>query len=223
MIGTSDPVAEATTASGEVRPGFLDWVTRLVHTDRGRLYRLARREGLREEDSLDCVQDAFQTFLLLPQARQLAESGDDSLKLLSVLVRNHARNRRRKHELARPHDSGDETLALLIAEEPPVDELVAQAEDFALMVGCLDHLGKLQRAVVSLRMLDEVAGEDVATMLGLPASHVAVLLHRAKQNLRTCMMSAGYRPEGRAPVTSRPLATYSGVRDVNSHPRRNEP
>jgi RNA polymerase sigma-70 factor (ECF subfamily) len=109
-------------------------------------------------------------------------------------VRNHARNRRRKHEIARPHDSRDESLALLAAEAVPVDELIAQAQEFALMIGCLDHLGKLQRAVVSLRMVDEVAGEDVAVMLGLPSSHVAVLLHRAKQNLRSCMLSAGYRP-----------------------------
>jgi DNA-directed RNA polymerase specialized sigma24 family protein len=43
-------------------------------------------------------------------------------------------------------------------------------------------------------MLDDVAGEDVAEMLGLPPSHVAVLLHRAKQHLRSCMLSAGYRP-----------------------------
>ena len=185
---------DADTAVSDARPGFLDWVTRLVHTGRGRLYRLARREGLRDEESLDCVQDAFHTFLLLPQARQLVESSDESIKLLSVLVRNHARNRRRRHELARPHDSGDATLALITAEDLPADELVAQAEDFALMVGCLDHLGKLQRSVVSLRMLDEVDGEDVATMLGLPASHVAVLLHRAKQNLRSCMLAAGYRP-----------------------------
>ena len=176
-----------------VRPGFLEWVTRLVHTHRGGLYRLARREGLRDDDALDCVQDAFQTFLVLPQARQLVESDDDSIKLLSVLVRNHARNRRRRHEVARPHDSDDETVALLTAEAPPADELIAQAEDFALVVGCLDHLGKLQRSVVSLRMLDEVAGEDVAAMLGLPPSHVAVLLHRAKQSLRSCMVSAGYR------------------------------
>jgi RNA polymerase sigma-70 factor (ECF subfamily) len=182
------------TAGIGARPGFLEWATRLVHTHRGRLYRLARREGLQEEDALDCVQDAFHTFLLLPQARQLVESDEDSIKLLSVLVRNHARNRRRRHAIARPHDSADETLALLVAEAPPVDELIAQAEDFALMVGCLDHLGKLQRAVVSLRMLDEVAGEDVAAMLGLPPSHVAVLLHRAKQNVRSCMLSAGYRP-----------------------------
>ena len=182
------------TAATEAQAGFLEWVTRLVHTHRRRLYGLARREGLREEDSLDCVQDAFQTFLLLPQARRLVESNDDSIKLLSVLVRNHARNRRRRHEVARPHDAGDETLALLTAEAQPVDELIAQAEEFALMIGCLDHLGKLQRAVVSLRMLDEVGGEDVAAMLELPPSHVAVLLHRAKQNLRSCMVSAGYRP-----------------------------
>jgi len=185
--------ANGTAASGAL-PGFLEWVTRLVHTHRGRLYRLARREGLRDEDSLDCVQDAFHTFLLLPQARQLVESDDDSIKLLSVLVRNHARNRRRKHEIARPHDSEAQTLDVLTTEQQPVDELIAQAQDFALMIGCLDHLGKLQRAVVSLRMLDEVAGEDVAVMLGLPASHVAVLLHRAKHNLRGCMLSAGYRP-----------------------------
>src|SRR5215470_11355898 len=207
MAAPSAEVAEATTpaarasragddgtAAGGARPGFLEWVTRLAHTHRGRLYRLARREGLREEDSLDCVQDALQTFLLLPQARQLVESNDDSIKLLSTLVRNHARNRRRRHEIARPHDSGEEALAALATEEPPVDELIAQAQEFALMIGCLDHLGKLQRAVVSLRMLDEVAGEDVAAMLGLPPSHVAVLLHRAKQSLRSCMLSAGYRP-----------------------------
>jgi RNA polymerase sigma-70 factor, ECF subfamily len=195
MTATVDPVAGVATRAAEMetRPGFLEWVTRLVHTHRGRLYRLARREGLREEDALDCVQDALHTFLLLPQARQLVESNDDSIKLLSVLVRNHARNRRRRHAIARAHDSGDETLTLLTAEAMPVDELIGQAQDFALMIGCIDHLGKLQRAVVSLRMLDEVTGEDVATMLGLPASHVAVLLHRAKQHLRSCMLSAGYR------------------------------
>ena len=193
MTGAMTQLAETAPAAGRAS-GLLEWVTRLVHTHRGRLYRLARREGLRDEDSLDSVQDAFQTFLLLPQARQLVESDEESLKLLSVLVRNHARNRRRRHDISRPHESGDETLALLTEETLPVDELIAQAEEYALMIGCLDHLGKLQRAVVSLRMLEEVPGEDVAAMLGLPPSHVAVLLHRAKQKVRSCMLSAGYRP-----------------------------
>jgi RNA polymerase sigma factor (sigma-70 family) len=191
MTGKSEQVAEASSGN---RPGFLDWVTQLVHTHRGKLYRLARREGLRDQDSFDCVQDAFHTFLLLPQARRLVGSSDDSIKLLSALARNHARNRRRRHAISHPHDSSEETLALVAADAQPADELIGQAEDFSLMLGCLDTLGAVQRSVVSLRMLDEVAGEDVAKMLGLPSSHVAVLLHRAKQNLRSCMLSAGYRP-----------------------------
>jgi DNA-directed RNA polymerase specialized sigma24 family protein len=96
--------------------------------------------------------------------------------------------------ISRPHDSSDETLALVAADTQPVGELIARAEDFSLMLGCLNTLGNVQRSVVSLRMLDEVAGEDVARMLGLPPSHVAVLVHRAKQSLRACMLSAGYRP-----------------------------
>jgi RNA polymerase sigma factor (sigma-70 family) len=212
MIRTSDPIDETATAAGRISrfedggtatggavPGFAEWVTRLMHAHRGRLRRLARREGVRDEASLDCVQDAFHTFLLLPQARRMVESNEDSIRLLSVLVRNHARNRRRRHEIARPHVSGDETLALLTAKVPPVDELMAKEQEVALMIECLDRLGKLQRAVFSLRVLDEVAGEEVAAMLGLPPSRVAVLLHRAKQKLRSCLLSAGYRHRGGVP------------------------
>jgi RNA polymerase sigma-70 factor (ECF subfamily) len=110
-------------------------MSQLVHAQRGRLYRLARREGLRDQDAFDCVQDAFHTFLLLPQARRLVGSNDDSMKLLSAMVRNHARNRRRKHAISRPHDSSDETLALVAADTQPVEELIARAEDFSLMLG----------------------------------------------------------------------------------------
>src|SRR5262249_50329391 len=118
MTGTTEQVAEVVAAGGRLtraedgdaaargaRPGFLEWVTRLSHTHRGRLYRLARREGLRDEDSLDCVQDAFHTFLLLPQARQLAESDEGSIKLPSALGRSHERNHRRTAESDRPHRS----------------------------------------------------------------------------------------------------------------------
>jgi RNA polymerase sigma-70 factor (ECF subfamily) len=51
----------------------------------------------------------------------------------------------------------------------------------------VNRLAELQRRIVSLRMLDEVPGEDVAAMLGISPGHVAVLLHRAKSSLRTCM------------------------------------
>ena len=59
---------------------FLGWVTLLVHRYRTRLVRIARREGLRADDALDCVQDAFMSFLTLPQARMLVDLPDDSAR-----------------------------------------------------------------------------------------------------------------------------------------------
>ncbi len=164
---------------------FLSWVTHLVHDHRARLARIARGEGLHAEDALDAVQEAFHSFLLLPQARELVDEADDAAKLLTVLVRNAARNARRRRFRARPH--GEDGLADLRDGGPAVDDLLAQADEHVRLRGCVNQLGTLQRKVVLLRMLDEVPGEDVAAMLGISAGNVAVLLHRAKASLRVCM------------------------------------
>ena len=55
------------------------------------------------------------------------------------------------------------------------------------MVGCLATLSEIQRAVVSLRLVDEVPGEDVARLLDTTPGNVAVLLHRAKRALHACL------------------------------------
>jgi RNA polymerase sigma-70 factor (ECF subfamily) len=156
-----------------------EWVTRLVHANRARLAAVARREGLLPEDALDCVQEAFWTFLSLPPV----SDDDDAAKLLTILARNAARNRRRRADRARPH----EELGELLDPTIPADEKLARIADEARLCGCVSRLGEMQRRVVLLRMLDEVPGEDVAAMLGLSPGHVAVLLHRAKAALRACM------------------------------------
>jgi hypothetical protein len=48
-------------------------------------------------------------------------------------------------------------------------------------------LSEVQRAVVNLRLVDEVPGENVARQLGTTPAHVAVLLFRAKRALRRCI------------------------------------
>ena len=166
---------------------FLGWVSRLVHRHRRELAGVARAEGLDAEEAFDAVQDAFQTFLTLPAAHPLVDAGEDSRRLLITLTRNVARNRRRLHAHARPHLGDPELLAALPAAAAGADELVAAAEDRVRLHRCVQSLADVQRAVVTLRMLDDVAGEDVATALGISPGHVAVLLHRAKANLLTCM------------------------------------
>jgi RNA polymerase sigma-70 factor (ECF subfamily) len=166
---------------------FLSWVGRLVHDHRGRLVAVARGEGLGPEEAFDAVQEAFHSFLTLPAARTLVDARDDSRNLLVAVTRNLARNRRRLAALARPHDADPEALASLPAPAPSVEELLSAAEDQVRLRGCVASLGEMQRAVVTLRMLDEIDGEDVADTLGITPGHVAVLLHRAKANLFACM------------------------------------
>ena len=171
--------------------GFFAWVTHLVHAHRSRLVRVARREGLRAEDALDCAQEAFLGFLQLPQARLLVDLPDDSARMLTILARNIARNRRRRHDLARPHTSDRAVLEEIVFDQPSADELVSQAERRALMLGCLTTLNTLQQRVVRLRLLDEAPGDDVARQIGVTPSHLAVLAFRAKRQLRTCVEDTG--------------------------------
>src|SRR5262245_6983958 len=49
-VGRASRTEDGGTAAGGAGSGFLEWVTRLVRSHRGRLYHLAKREGLREED-----------------------------------------------------------------------------------------------------------------------------------------------------------------------------
>jgi RNA polymerase sigma-70 factor (ECF subfamily) len=162
-------------------------VSRLAFEQRASLAALARREGLGPEDAVDCVQEALCTLLTLARHDELT-GGEGSLAgLLAGVVRNTARNRRRRHFRALPHED-------LAAHEPPdlapfADETMERAEEHVRLRACVEELCEIQRAVVTLRMLEEQPGEDVAASLGLSSNHVAVLLYRARQSLRACMAS----------------------------------
>jgi RNA polymerase sigma-70 factor (ECF subfamily) len=170
---------------------FLGWVGQLVHRHRRELAGVARGEGLTAEEALDAVQDAFQTFITLPAAHPLIgraqSAGDEARRLLITLTRNVARNQRRLHARAKPHAGDPALLAALPAATAGADDIIAAAEDQIRLHRCVQTLAEVQRAVVTLRMLDEVGGEDVAVALGITPGHVAVLLHRAKLNLLACM------------------------------------
>jgi RNA polymerase sigma-70 factor (ECF subfamily) len=156
-----------------------------VHTRR--LAAAARKEGLAPDDALDAVQEAFQTFLLLPGARALVDRPGEATAVLAVLVRNAARNMRRRHHRALPHEPV-ENEADLATDDISVDEAIERAEQHVRLLGCVNRLGEVQRQVVRLRMLEELSGLDTAKQLGLAPGRVAVLLHRAKRALLECMV-----------------------------------
>jgi len=165
--------------------GFTGWVGELARAHTRHLASLAAKQGLTSVDALDAVQEAFHTFLGMPQARSLSTDRDDSLRLLTVLVRNAARNMRRLRHRSWPHVDAD--TAPLADAGPSVDALIDRAEQHVRLLGCIDTLGEIQRNVVSLRMLQELSGDAVASELGVSANHVAVLLLRAKRALADCI------------------------------------
>lgn len=168
-----------------VERSCVDWIADLARDHAGRLAALARREGASASDALDVVQDAFGMLLDRPDLRAL--EADDAARLLTMIVRNAARNLRRRHYRARPHVELD-VVELQAAGLLP-DEAMDQAATVGQLVGCMARLGDVHRQIVTLRVLEELSGEEAARALGLTPNHVAVLLHRARKELERCMQT----------------------------------
>ncbi|MDB4936079.1 MAG: polymerase, sigma-24 subunit, subfamily [Labilithrix sp.] len=167
-------------------PDVLGIVSDLARTGRGELVRVARREGASPEDAVECVQDALCTFLQVAQKRELPADTARWSAYLAGVVRNAARNKRRLHHVAKPHDDLD-ALPLPLTAGASAESLIAEAEEHVRLRACVDQLCETQKAVVMLRLLEEQPGEDVAASLGITRGYVDVLLHRAKASLRVCM------------------------------------
>ncbi|HEY5935763.1 MAG TPA: sigma-70 family RNA polymerase sigma factor [Kofleriaceae bacterium] len=159
-----------------------DRIARLARDHAGRLAAIARAEGANPADALDLVQDAFQLLLGRSDFRALCERPDEVAPLLATIVRNAARNLRRRHHNARPHVPIDEVELAVLPEATLGDALEA-----AQLEGCLAQLGEVHRHVVTLRVLEELSGDEAAQALGVTPGHVAVLLHRARKQLERCM------------------------------------
>ena len=164
----------------------LDTFTDFIREHRVAIVRAARREGLSPEDAVDCAQEALAKHLQLLHRGDAPSSREQWLPYVTTIAKNAARNRRRRHDVARPHAELDEHDPL--ASDATAEDLLAEAEEHIRLRACVERLCGTQRSVVTLRFLEERAGEDVATELGITRAHVDVLLHRAKAQIRACMM-----------------------------------
>jgi RNA polymerase sigma-70 factor (ECF subfamily) len=167
------------------RPGFTSWVELLARQHTHRLAGVAQREGLAGDEAVDAVQEAFVTFLQLPQARSMASADADVFAFLGTIVRNAARNARRRHHRSQPHVPIEDNP--IQDDGVSVDAWIERSEQHAALLGCVQKLGEIQRHVVTLRLLDEMSNAEVSEALGLRPNGVAVLLHRAKLSLQRCL------------------------------------
>jgi RNA polymerase sigma-70 factor (ECF subfamily) len=177
------------------REDVLERLSAIVRAERGALAAVARAEGATAEDAVDCVQEGLCTLLELVNRGAVRFEDDGARGLLVTIVRNVARNLRRRHFVARPHEAIDAAEHAAPAQAG-ADDLIARAEEHVRLRACVMELCGIQKSVVTLRLLEERPGEDVAAALGISPGHVAVLLHRAKRELRACMTTATGTAEG---------------------------
>jgi RNA polymerase sigma-70 factor (ECF subfamily) len=162
----------------------------LLREQRGALVGAARDEGMQPEEAIECVQDALVTWLRAEREGTLPEAHGQRAAAAFTMVRNAARNARRRHHRRMPHvHIEDEGPRAMGGADADAEALLAHAEETVRLRACIASLCTAQRAVVTLRLLEEKSGEDVATALGLSRGHVDVLVHRAKASLRACMRS----------------------------------
>lgn len=110
-------------AAGSEREDALEALSAVVRGGREGLARAARREGVGAEDAVECVQDALCTFLSMFERGEVSAAAEEWPNLLAGIVRNAARNKRRRHALAKAHAPIDEMDRP--GESPRADDLVA--------------------------------------------------------------------------------------------------
>jgi RNA polymerase sigma-70 factor (ECF subfamily) len=160
----------------------------LLSGQRGALLAVARHEGVSAEEALEVVQDALCMWLRSERDGALPAAPAARAATAFTMVRNAARNARRRHHRSKPHQPvNDDGVDALAGDDPNPEALLAQAEETVRLRTCVASLCAVQRAVITLRLLEERSGEDVAETLGVSRGHVDVLVHRAKASLRACM------------------------------------
>jgi RNA polymerase sigma-70 factor (ECF subfamily) len=162
-----------------------DDLGRVIARERRAWVAAARAEGLGAEDAVDCVHDALSAFVVARRAPGFDVPHDRWAAYVAVMVKNAARNRRRKHDRSRPHAPIDDHP--FADPSPSAHDLVARAQDEERLRACIAELTDVQRAAVTLRLFEERSGQDVARELAIARGHVDVLVHRAKGALRACM------------------------------------
>ncbi len=164
----------------------MDLLAAVSESYRARLRALAQAQGLGPDDANDAVQEAFSRFLELGAARRVSTL-DETRAYLAVVVTNAARNMRRRHHRRKAHVTFDPTFSLADPNPLPDEQLDAEAR-LSKLRACIDTLEEVPRRVVSLRVIGELSGSEVAKSLDLTPNHVAVVLHRAKKDLFRCVV-----------------------------------
>lgn len=161
------------------------------------LYRAARGMGFPDHEAEDLAQDVLTTFI---QTLDRFEGRSQVKTWLFGILHHKVRERRRARSRESLTESIDDAFESRFDADghwvrPPIDleRLVASRQMGQAIHGCIETLPDSQREVFVLRELEELDTQEVCKILDRTATHVGVLLHRARARLRECLEARGWK------------------------------
>lgn len=161
------------------------------------LLRAGRGMGFSPEAAEDLAQSAF---LALIQSVQRFEGRSHIRTFLFGIFYNKVNEYLREKIKAEANDPIDEVMESRFDHtgrwrQPPAD---IEREVYALEIGssvqdCLAELPESQRIVFYLREVEEMSAQEICKKMSLSKTNVGVILFRARNRLRECLESKGFR------------------------------
>lgn len=152
---------------------------------------ILRDEGLAEDAVQQAFLKIFQNFEKI--------SGQDCNKIRSlivIIVRNTAidlyRSRERERERVIPFEDLPRPLP---AEQGDPEEAAILGEEAQAVAGYLSRMEERHASLLTLRYYHGYRNKEIAELLGMSPTQVAVDLYRARQRLKR-MMTRGGAPDG---------------------------
>jgi RNA polymerase sigma-70 factor (ECF subfamily) len=157
----------------------------------GKLYSVAQRILSEPADAEEVIQDVFWT--VYRKAKTFKGESQLSTWLYRLTVNaalGRIRRGKKKREveyaeyLPKFQEDGHHLVRPVVDWSDTLEQQFAQHEIHALLAAALDQLRPIDRSVVVLSDMEELADKEIAAALGLTVSAVKTRLHRARLFLR---------------------------------------
>ena len=156
-----------------------DW-PRIVSRHSPLVWRTAYKLLGRPDEAADCLQETFLAALQLSRQQRIR----DWPSLLTRICTNRAIDQLRQR-LRRAHHTNGLSKWSIVPSPNPGPVASAEAAELSVRLRlALTQLPHRQAEVFCMRFLNDLSYRDIARQLGIKASAVAVLLHRARSRLR---------------------------------------
>lgn len=164
-----------------------------------RLYAYARSRLSSEEEIFDALQD---TFVAALESSSKFQGNSSELTWLTGILRHkiydiyraHARRGKYNAEGANIYEEfakeGRRNISL--ADPTPGPEQNAQNRQLReIIFQCIDKLPQVQANVFKMRELDNLSTKEICNILSISATHIHVILYRARIHLQQCLNEKG--------------------------------